>query len=83
MLTELFWRKVGLEFARTFLTVFVLGVIPVASNLADTKDWDTARAALLALVAAAITAALRAAQALFTQLETPPELKRADDGGDG
>jgi predicted ABC-type exoprotein transport system permease subunit len=70
-MTPLFFKKVGLSFARTFLIVFVLGLIPVWDNVVN---WDpnASKAALLAVIAAAGTAGIRAAQALFTTLETPP-----------
>ncbi len=75
MWTELFWRKVGLEFGRTFIVFFILGLIPVLDVVAD-GNWSVAQAALVALIGGAANAGLRAAQALFTQLETPPELKQ-------
>ena len=73
-MTPLFFKKVGLEFARTFVIVFVLGILPVWDNLVN---WDpnAAKVAILAVIASAGTAGIRAVQALFTQLETPPELK--------
>ena len=73
-MTPLFLKKVGLEFGRTFVIVFVLGLLPVWDNLVN---WDpnALKAATLALIAAAGTAGIRAVQALVTQLETPPELK--------
>lgn len=80
MFTPLFWKKVGLEFARTFVVVFILGAATVTDQVVG-GDWNAGKSALIALIAAAVTAGLRAAQALFTQLETPPELK--DDGHTG
>lgn len=75
MFTLLFWKKVGLSFARAFVPTLILGLAGVFDHVAD-GDLDGGKAALVALIVAAITAGLRAAQALFTQLETPPELKQ-------
>lgn len=69
-MTPLFWKKVGLSFLRAFVVFFVLGVIPVWDEIVG-GDWDAAKAALIALIGGAGTAALRAIQALFTNLETP------------
>lgn len=72
MLTPFFWKKVGLSFVRAFVPFFILGVIPVWDSIAA-GDWNAAKAALIALIGAAVTAGLRAAQALFTTLETDEE----------
>lgn len=71
MFTSLFWRKVGLSFLRAFVPFFILGVIPLWDEVVA-GDWNTARAALIALIGASVTAGIRALQALFTTLETPP-----------
>lgn len=71
-MNKYFWKKVGLSFLRTFVIVFILGVIPLWDQIVA-GDWDAAKSALLALVAAAGTASLRAIQALFTNLETDAE----------
>ena len=73
-LTPLFWKRVGLDAARTFIPVFILGVLPVWDSIVS-GDWNAAKAAGLAAVAAAGSAVLRGLQAKFTRLETPPELK--------
>jgi hypothetical protein len=77
--TNLFWRKVGLDFARTFVATFLVAVLPVWEAIAA-GDWNAGKAAGLAAVASAVSASIRAAQARFTQLETPtepPEAKNA------
>lgn len=72
MFTALFWRKVVASFFWAFLVVFVGGVLPVWDSIVA-GDWETTKAALLALVAAAGTSAFRAAQALFTSWESDIE----------
>lgn len=65
-----FWKKVGLDFARTFVPTFILGVLPVWDAIVS-GDWDAGKAAGLAAVAAAGSAGIRAVQARFTTLESP------------
>lgn len=71
MLTPLFWRKVGLSFVRAFIPTFILGIGSAYSAFGE-GDLSGAKASLIALVVAAGAAGLRAAQALFTTLESPP-----------
>lgn len=70
MFGGLFWKKVGLSFVRAFVPFFILGILPVWDSIVA-GDWDAGKAALLALIGAAVTAGIRAAQALFTTAETP------------
>jgi hypothetical protein len=72
LFTPLFWKKVGLSFARAFIPVFFLGLGGVYDAVSS-GDVSAAKSALIALAVAAGAAALRAAQALFTTLETPPD----------
>jgi len=58
--SEAFVKKVALSFARAFLATFLVGAVGIASS----PDFSTAKAALIALVVAAITAGLRAVQAI-------------------
>lgn len=64
--SAVFVKKVALSFARAFLATFIVGAAGVASS----PNFTTAKAALIALVVAAITAGLRAVQALVEG--TPP-----------
>lgn len=64
-----FFKKVALSFLRAFIPVFALGLTPVADSV-TAGDVSTARAAIVAAACAAGAAGLRAAQALFTTLET-------------
>ena len=70
MFTGLFWKKVLLSFARAFVPFFVLGLAGAWDSFV-TGDLAAGKSAVIALVTGAITAGLRAAQALFTNLETP------------
>lgn len=67
--SETFVKKVALSFVRAFLSFFFVGAVGVASS----PDFSTAKAALIALVAGAITAGLRAVQAVVEG--TPPARK--------
>lgn len=69
MLTKLFWKKVGLSFIRAFIPTFLFGVLPVWNSIVQ-GDWTVAKAAFLALIAASVTAGFRAAQAMYTTLES-------------
>lgn len=71
MFTTFFWKKVALSFVRAFVPFFVLGILPVWDSIVA-GDWDVAGAAVIALIGAAVTAGVRAVQALFTNLETDP-----------
>ena len=71
MFTNLFWKRVGFDAARTFVAVFVLGILPVWDEIVA-GDWDAAKAALVGVIAAAGSGVLRGLQAAFTNLETPP-----------
>lgn len=71
MFTPLFWKKIGLSFARAFIAFFVLGVVGAYDSFV-TGDVEAGKAAAVALITGAVAAGLRAAQALFTTLETPP-----------
>ena len=83
MFTKFFWRKVGLEFARTFVAVFALGSLGALGLIAEAATDGTvtldelgvAGSAVVAAGGGALAAAVRAAQALFTRAETPPQLK--------
>lgn len=71
----LFVRKVAAAFAAAFLTTFALGVSQVGTVIVNDDgvvDWTAGRSALWALIVGSIVAGLRAAQALFTNWETPP-----------
>ena len=75
-MNTLFFKKVGLSFARAFVAVFALGITGVFSSLGESgTDFSTGKEALVALIVAAIAAGLRAAQALFTTLESPTPTK--------
>lgn len=54
-------RSITLSFVRAFLGVFIVGLAGVAAS----PDFKTGKAALIALVTAAIVAGLRAVQALL------------------
>lgn len=71
-MTTLFWKKVGLSFLRAFVSFFVLGVAGVWDAIAA-GNWSAGKSAIIALIGAAVAAGIRAAQAAFTTLETPPE----------
>jgi hypothetical protein len=58
--SEAFVKKVALSFARAFLAAFAVGAVGIASS----PDFSAAKAALIALVIAALTAGLRAVQAI-------------------
>jgi hypothetical protein len=68
LFTPVFWKKIGLSFARAFIATFVLGVGGAFDAVAS-GDTNAARSAAVALVVAGVTAGIRAAQALFTNLE--------------
>ena len=70
MFEPLFWKKIALSFARAFVSFFVLGAVG-AYNGFVTGDIHAGKAAVIALITGAVAAGLRAAQALFTTLETP------------
>lgn len=70
-----FFGRVTLSFVRAFLGVFIVGVLGIASNLANTHDWNAGKAALVALVSAAIVAGIRAAQSLLVGAPTKSEVK--------
>ena len=57
-------KAVGLSFLRAFIAVFIVGL----AGVVNAADWNAAKAALVALVVASITAGIRACQALFTNL---------------
>lgn len=61
----LFVKRVALSFVRAFLGVFVVGVLNIASNVANTHDWSAGKAALVALVSAAVVAGIKAVQELL------------------
>jgi hypothetical protein len=67
----LFWKKVLLEFARTFIPFFILGLAGAWDSFV-TGDLESGKAAVVALITGGIAAGLRAIQALFTNFETPP-----------
>ena len=70
MFPPVFWKKVALSFVRAFAAAFVLGLTDVLSAVGpNASDWGAGKAALVALVVAAVTAGVRALQALFTHLE--------------
>jgi hypothetical protein len=54
LFTHLFWRKVGLSFARAFTVTLALGLLPVIDSVAGegAYDIDAGRKALVALVVA-------------------------------
>ncbi len=58
-------KAVILSFLRAFLGVFIAGMAGVLA----VPDWNTGKAALIALSAAALIAGLRAIQAVLTNLE--------------
>lgn len=60
-----FWKKVALSALRAFLGAFVV----LAPGIWLAPDLNTAKAAGIAAVVSGITAAVRAVQALFTNLE--------------
>lgn len=60
-----FAKKVGLSAARAFLGAFVA----LAPGIWMAPDLSAAKAAAVAAVVAGLTAAFRAVQALFTNLE--------------
>lgn len=66
-----FAKKVGLSFARAFVATFALGATGVVDAVGS-GDLTAARAALVALVLAGVTAGLRAAQVYLTTWESPP-----------
>jgi hypothetical protein len=69
----LFWKRVGMSFLRAFVGAFALGITGVFGSLGEAgSDFTAGKSALIALIVAAIAAGLRAAQALFTTIETPP-----------
>ena len=61
-----FLKKVALSFARAFIGAFIAG----ATGLLTVPDWNAGKAALVALVVAALTAGVRAVQHIV--LDTPP-----------
>ena len=68
----LFWKKVGLDFARTFLAFLVPGLATVYNTFVD-AGIDAGQVALMALVVASFSASLRGVQAALTTWESPPE----------
>jgi hypothetical protein len=66
VLSETFVKKLALSFVRAFAATFLVGAVGIASS----PDFSAAKAALIALVVGAITAGLRAVQAIV-------------EGGDG
>jgi len=58
--SEAFVKKVALSFARAFLATFLVGAV----GLAQSPDFSSARAAGIALVVGAVTAGIRAVQAI-------------------
>lgn len=70
MFAPLFWKKIGLSFARAFVSFFVLGVAGAYDSFV-TGDVAAGKAAAIALITGAVAAGIRAAQALFTTLESP------------
>lgn len=74
MFTPLFWKRVGLSFARAFIPFLILGLVGAWDSFV-TGDVEAGKAAVIALISGAVTAGLRAIQALFTTLETDPALK--------
>ena len=67
-LENTFVGKLVTSFVRAFLGVFVVGVIGVGSDVANTHDWSAAKAALVALVSAAFVAGFRALQAAVAKV---------------
>jgi len=67
LFTKEFLVKVALSFARAFVGAFIAG----ATGLLTVPDWTAGKAALVALIVAALTAGVRAVQALVG-VETPP-----------
>lgn len=70
-----FWKKVGLDFGRTFLGFYAVTIAATfASSLANVEAGDFSAASWKGVgVAAAVgaaSAAIRAAQALWTNLES-------------
>lgn len=64
-----FLKKLALSFARAFVGAFIAGV----TGLLTVPDWNTGKAALVALVVAALTAGVRAVQhVVFDTPEDPP-----------
>jgi hypothetical protein len=68
MFGAIFWRKVALSFIRAFIPFFFLGLAGVWDDVAA-GDWNASKSAIVALIGGAVTAGLRAIQALFTNLE--------------
>ena len=60
-----FWKKVGLSALRAFLGAFAA----LAPGIWMAPDFNAAKAAGIAAVVAGLTAAFRAVQAVFTNLE--------------
>jgi hypothetical protein len=61
----IFFKKVALSFIRAFLAAFVTGLAGVLAA----PNWGAGKAALVAVSIAAVTAGIRAIQAIFTDLE--------------
>jgi hypothetical protein len=59
--TEAFLLKIAWSFGRAFLAAFLVGVTGVLAS----PNWSAAKAALVALAIAAVTAGVRAVQALI------------------
>jgi hypothetical protein len=80
-LTGLFWRRIGLSFARAFIAALIAQAAVIWSGLAEnvadgTVDWNAGAALIFAAISGACAAGIRAAQAKGTQLETDPRLKK-------
>jgi len=79
-LKPVFWRKVALDAARTFIALFVVGLAAGLGDVADAvaggnySDAATVGvAAVVAAAGAALSGVLRGAQALLTTWESAPE----------
>jgi hypothetical protein len=72
---SLFWRKVAAAFVRAFMITFFAGatglIDSISGGVSGETDFSIALSGLTALTLASIAAAVRAAQALFTTIETP------------
>jgi hypothetical protein len=72
---KLFWKKVAAAIVRAFTITFFAGAVGLLDSLGGVTsgeaDFSVALSALVALVLASLAAAIRAAQALFTEIETP------------
>lgn len=64
-------KRVALSFIRAFLGVFLVGVLNIASSVANTHDWSAGKAAVVALISAAVVAGIKAVQELLALGSSP------------